>query len=56
MIWCMGVFFAILIAGVVAIELVDHVAKGGADKDQRRLIEYCLAELALTLCISVVFW
>lgn len=51
-----GVFFAILIAGVVAIELVDHVAKGGADKDQRHLIEYCLAELALALCISVVFW
>ncbi len=56
MIWCMGVFFAILIAGIVAVELVDHVANGGADKDQRRLIEYCLTGLAIALCISVLFW
>ena len=56
MIWCMGVFFAILIAGIVAIELADCAATGGADKDQRRLIEYCLAGVALALCISVLFW
>ena len=45
-----------LLSGVIAIEVFDQAMPYGADKYQRRLIEFGLAAVCAALCIGTALW